>query len=131
MEIQTQMLSAIARSGEATQIAIVTLSGDIDSKTAAQVQQSTLAVVRSTPQLLLELTQVSYMSSAGLRVLLSVHRQVEAHAGQIVLVGLNDNIKDTMAVTGFLDFFTVCDSLDQGCAVLQVQAAPSTPANYG
>jgi anti-sigma B factor antagonist len=61
------------------------------------------------------------MSSAGLRVLLAVYRQMTAQNGQVVLVGLVEEIKDTMSVTGFLDFFTTADSLEEAFAVLKLQ----------
>ena len=47
---------------------------------------------------------VEYMSSAGLRMLLSMYRQISRQNGGIVLVGLAEEIKDTMSVTGFLNF---------------------------
>jgi anti-sigma B factor antagonist len=123
MEIKTTTLTAIlAESGDETQISIVELIGDIDGKTAPNVQAQTLEVAKSTSKLLLDLTQVAYMSSAGLRVLLSVYRYISAQDGTVVLVGLCENIKDTMSVTGFLDFFVTCDTLNDGLAELKVQA---------
>jgi anti-sigma B factor antagonist len=106
MEINTKTLIAtLIASGSETQVAVVEIIGDIDGKTAPAVQAQALASVTSSTKLLLDLTQVPYMSSAGLRVMLSVYRQVTAHQGEVVLVGLSENIKDTMLVTGFLDFF--------------------------
>jgi anti-sigma B factor antagonist len=71
--------------------------------------------------MLLDMSQVLYMSSAGLRMLLSVYRQVTGKAGQVVLIGLAENLEDTMSMTGFLDFFTTCKTLDEGLTALKVQ----------
>jgi anti-sigma B factor antagonist len=47
-------------------------------------------------------------------MLLSVYRQISGNKGRIVLVGLSEELKDTMSMTGFLDFFTVHDLLEAG-----------------
>ncbi len=123
MEINTKTLQAtLLDSGSEIQVAIAEVIGDIDGKTAPEVQAQILAIAPSSPKLLLNLTQVPYMSSAGLRVMLSVYRQIKAQEGQVVLVGLCENIKDTMSVTGFLDFFVTCETVDDGLAELNVQA---------
>jgi anti-sigma B factor antagonist len=97
---------------------VVTLDGEIDASTAGAVQQQILVLIQPQVQLLLDMTRVSYMSSAGLRVLLSVYRQVDGRQGKIVLVGLAEEIRDTMDTTGFLKFFTVCDDLRAGMEAL-------------
>jgi anti-sigma B factor antagonist len=51
-------------------------------------------------------------------MLLSMYRQVSRQNGGIVLVGLAEEIKDTMSVTGFLNFFTIRDTVDEGLKAL-------------
>ena len=51
--------------------------------------------------------------------MLSMHRQATANKGQLVLVGLSEDIKDTMAATGFLNFFATQDTVEAGLATLQ------------
>jgi len=51
-------------------------------------------------------------------MLLLLYRQATAKDGKVVLVGLSDEIKDTMSMTGFLKFFVVTDSLDEGVRAL-------------
>jgi anti-sigma B factor antagonist len=100
--------------GDAT---LVEAAGDVDGSTAPTLQEQVLAVAQPGCRLLLDLSQVGYMSSAGLRVMLLLHRQVSGK-GKVVLVGLNDEIKSTMSATGFLKFFTTADTLDAGKALL-------------
>lgn len=85
--------------------AVVTISGSVDGKTAPEVQAAIAPLVGAFPLLVLDLTEVGYMSSAGLRVLLLVHRNLSAKGGKAVLVGLREEIAETMRVTGFLQFF--------------------------
>lgn len=105
------------------QVSIVELIGEVDGSTAPTVQLHILPLAKPGNRILLDLTQVPYMSSAGLRMLLSVHRQIASQTGQVILVGLSDEIRDTMAITGFLDFFTTCNTLDLGLEVLKVKAS--------
>ncbi|MEM8502350.1 MAG: anti-sigma factor antagonist [Cyanobacteria bacterium P01_D01_bin.1] len=95
-------------------IKVVAVSGDIDASTAPTAQQEILPVAQESEPILLDLTEVEYMSSAGLRVLLSVYRQVTAKDIPFVLVGLSEELQDTMSVTGFLDFFTICETQEAG-----------------
>jgi anti-sigma B factor antagonist len=95
-------------------IQVIALAGDVDANTAPKVQKQVLPLAVPRSKILLNLTEVPYMSSAGLRLLLALYRQTTAKEGQLVLVGLAQEIRQTMAVTGFLSFFTTCESLEVG-----------------
>ena len=103
---------------------IATVAGDIDGKSAAQAQAALLSLLDNQPVLVLDVTNVGFMSSAGLRVMLLLYRQASARKGRVVLVGLSDEIKDTMAMTGFLSFFTVASNLDDARTVIGEGSAP-------
>ena len=100
------------------QVTVVEMAGDIDSNTAPQAQERILPLTQQATKILLDMSGVEYMSSAGLRMLLSMYRQMLRQNGGIVLVGLSEEIKDTMAVTGFLNFFTTRDTVDEGLQAL-------------
>lgn len=100
-------------------IQIVELSGDIDASTAPEVQKQVVPLAAPGSKILMDMTQVPYMSSAGLRMLLSMYRQTEAKKGKLVLVGLSEELQDTMSVTGFLDFFNTAEKRDEGLAKLK------------
>ncbi|BAQ65989.1 STAS domain-containing protein [Geminocystis sp. NIES-3709] len=94
-------------------VQIVTIDGEIDSSVASQVTETIIPLVTEEAKIIIDMTQVAYMSSAGLRTLLSMHRQATAKEAHLILVGLSEEIKDTMSVTGFLNFFTVCTSVEE------------------
>jgi len=104
---------SLKKSGD---ISIVEISGSIDSKTAPDLQQNILDIVADTSKIILDLTKVSFVSSAGLRVLLMVYRQLKAKDGKVVLVGVSDEIKDVMFMTGFITFFAIEETVDEAIA---------------
>lgn len=98
---------------------VVELEGDVDANTAPKIQEKVLPMAGPDSKILVDMTKVPYMSSAGLRMLLSLYRQTTAKEGKLVLVGLSEDLRDTMSVTGFLDFFVTCDTIDAGLAALK------------
>jgi anti-sigma B factor antagonist len=101
------------------QATIVEIVGEIDAQTAPEVREGITAQVHPGVKMLLDLTGVEFMSSAGLRVLLGTYRQVKSSQGQVVLVGLSTELQDVMSMTGFLRFFSVYESVDLGLAALE------------
>jgi len=101
------------------EITMVRLTGDIDGSTAPIAQGKILPLAAPNCRILLDMSKVPYMSSAGLRMLLSTYRQLAAKNGHIVLVGLSEEIQDTMSVTGFLKFFTTCTTVESGLEALR------------
>ncbi|NJL99507.1 MAG: anti-sigma factor antagonist [Synechococcaceae cyanobacterium SM2_3_2] len=99
-------------------ITIAQVVGEIDGKTAPSAQENLVPLTQGGGKLILDLSQVSYMSSAGLRVLLLLYRQMAGNNGQIALVGLSEELKDTMSITGFLKFFLTSETLADGIAAL-------------
>ncbi len=101
------------------EITVATLLGELDSRTAPIVQEKLLTLLRPEGRVLLDMHGVTYISSAGLRALLMLYRQMAANNGQVALCGLIESIKDVMTVTGFLEFFAVYDTLPEGLAALR------------
>jgi len=99
-------------------ITVVELAGELTWKSVPEAQQRILEQTQSEVKICLDMSRVTYMASAGLRMLLVVYRTVAGRGGRVMLVGLPEDIKSTMEVTGFLSFFTHCDSLEEGIAEL-------------
>ncbi len=105
-------------STESGSIPVATVTGDIDGKTAPEAQKQLLALLTTNPRLVLDMTNVGFLSSAGLRVLLLLYRQATSKNGRVVLVGLSEELKDTMSMTGFLKFFALAGTVDEAVALL-------------
>ncbi|MFH2142190.1 MAG: STAS domain-containing protein [Bacteroidota bacterium] len=93
-------------------IVIITIEGSIDSKTAGDLQSQIIGKVSESDKVMLVLSKVDFVSSAGLRILLMVYRQINAKNGKVVLVGVSEEIKDVMSMTGFINFFEISENID-------------------
>lgn len=101
-------------------ITVIELAGELNSATAPNVQDQILPLANMGSKILLDMSRVTYMSSAGLRTLLLLHRQISKTAGgNIVLSGLSEEIQDTMAITGFLEYFSLSKDLEAGLRQLK------------
>ncbi len=100
-------------------ILVAEIIGDIDRSTAQEIEARLLPQIQAGTRLILDMRGVNYMSSAGLRMLLIMYRELKEHQGEIALSGLSDRLQDIMAVTGFLKHFAICQSVEQGVALLQ------------
>ncbi|MFA5533926.1 MAG: STAS domain-containing protein [Mariniphaga sp.] len=94
-------------------IVIISIQGSIDSNTAGNLQSQIIDKVAVTQNVLLDLTCVDFVSSAGLRVLLMIYRQIKSKNGKVILVGVSEEISDVMSMTGFINFFEFSDTVDQ------------------
>ncbi len=99
-------------------VTIVRIAGEIDGSTAPVLQDEVLAYAQPGCKLLLDVSLVEFMSSAGLRVMLLLHRQITGN-GQLILVGLSPSLQDTMAATGFLKYFVTSEDVDTGLEALR------------
>lgn len=93
-------------------VTVIALDGDLDSSTAPRTQGGLEELLPDSGTAVLDLSAMSYMSSAGLRVLLLAHRQAKRTGIALVLAGLPGPVRETMSATGFLEFFVVVDSVD-------------------
>ncbi|MEM8778179.1 MAG: anti-sigma factor antagonist [Cyanobacteria bacterium P01_G01_bin.49] len=99
---------------------IVDIAGDIDGQTSSIVQEKLLPLLIPQSKIILNLSEVIYMSSAGLRVLLNLYKQAVAQESRLILVGLSEEVKDIMEITGFLKFFIISNTVDIALKELNV-----------
>lgn len=95
-------------------IVLIEPAGDIDGKTAPDFQDQVLVRVQPGARIVLNLARVPFMSSAGLRSMLLIYREAKSKGAKVVLAQVNKDIRGSMSATGFLSFFVVCDSVQDG-----------------
>ena len=95
------------------QRAVVAVGGEVDLETASQLSEHALVALREvSPHIALDLTDVTFMDSTGLKVLLSVARRSEAAQGSFAVVGASRTVLRLLTLTGLDQAFPLCDSVD-------------------
>ncbi|MCE5205612.1 MAG: STAS domain-containing protein [Porphyromonadaceae bacterium] len=94
-------------------IVYITIQGSIDSNTAGELQSRIMEELTSCNRVIMDLTAVVFLSSAGLRVLLMIYRQLNAKGGKVLLVNVSEEICDIMSMTGFINFFELYGSIEE------------------
>lgn len=94
-------------------IVYITIQGSVDSNTAGNLQAQIMEKLSDAHKVIMDLSAVDYLSSAGLRVLLMLYRQLNGNGGKVLLVGVSDEICDIMSMTGFINFFELYHTLEE------------------
>src|SRR5262245_50199368 len=90
---------------------ILVLSGKLDATTAKTFEEKILQVINSGAQrLIVDLTLLEYVSSAGLRVFLLAAKQLQANDRKLALCGLQDHIRQVVDLAGFSSIFSIYGS---------------------
>ena len=82
------------------------LSGRLDTITAPQLEAELKKNIDGITSLLFDFSDLEYLSSAGLRVLLAAQK-VMNQQGSMVIKNVNDTIMEIFEVTGFADILTI------------------------
>ena len=87
---------------------VVRLSGRFDAQSAGQVDEGLQkAVADGGNKLVIDMSSVEYISSAGLRILLSTAKRINASAGKLALCGLQPYVLEVFDVAGFTSIFQI------------------------
>ncbi len=97
---------------------IFELHGKLDVNTAPKVQEEVMAKVGQDCRLVLDMKDCDYVSSAGLRVMLVIAKQLTKVGGYGVIANLLEEVKDVMQMTGFDNLFKSYESIDQAVAAV-------------
>ena len=93
-------------------VVVLSPSGRIDSNTAPQFESAVTEALAGTDRMILDFSNVTYVSSAGLRVVLIGAKQINAKKGGFALCGLSDNIMDVFELSGFTNILKILPDRD-------------------
>lgn len=85
---------------------LVLLEGRLDTTTAPDLEKELKESLDGVTDLTLDLEKLEYISSAGLRVLLSAQKIMNSQ-GSMKLIHVNETIMEIFDVTGFVDILTI------------------------
>lgn len=97
------MTIAKKQNGNALEIA---LEGRLDTMTAPELEAELKGSLDAANSLTLDFAKLDYISSAGLRVLLSAHKAMSGKGGMKV-TNVNEVVREVFDVTGFADILTI------------------------
>ena len=79
----------------------VALEGRLDTLTAPELEESLSSALEGIKELVLDLSGLEYLSSAGLRVVLSTFKTVSAAEGKMTICNANEMVSKVFELTGF------------------------------
>ena len=84
------------------------LVGRLDTPAATEVSQQVQPLLdHADKTILLDCSEMTYISSSGLRIFLTLRKAAAAQGGKIVIEGLSSEIRQIFMMTGFLQLFEI------------------------
>jgi anti-anti-sigma factor len=104
-----------SRSGSTTTLKIV---GRVDSSVAKALEQKVREVASRDDAIVVDLSGMHYVSSAGLRSFIILAKQAHAKNQTIALTGMSDEVSEIFDISGLLELFKIYDSVEAAIAAL-------------
>lgn len=102
---------------QAGEVVILAPAGRIDSSNAKAFESGVLGAIDSgNRQVLLDLSGIDYMASAGLRVLLLAAKRLQGLSGKLVLCGLGERVREVLSIAGFSSLLDIRDDRESALA---------------
>jgi anti-sigma B factor antagonist len=89
---------------------IVDVTGDIDMSTSPGLRKTLLIALKNTQRLVVNLCQVQYIDSSGIASLVEVLKEARNTEKRLLLVGLNEAIREVLQLTRLTKLFEIQDT---------------------
>ena len=87
-----------------------TVSGRLDTPAAVAAQQEITPLLENADKkITLDCSNLEYISSSGLRLLLTIREEASAKGGKVIIAHISDEIKKVFSMTGFYNLFEITD----------------------
>jgi anti-anti-sigma factor len=95
-------------------VVILALSGKLDATTAKTFEERIIGAINSgTQRLVVDLSQLDYVSSSGLRVFLLAAKRLQTANGKIVLCSMQDHVRQVFDLAGLSSLLYIYASRDE------------------
>lgn len=92
---------------------VVSIKGRMDAVTTPEIESRLSQLIDSgEKKLLINLQQLDYISSAGLRALLATAKRLKSEHGDVAFANLEGHVKEVFEISGFYSIFKVFDSTE-------------------
>ena len=87
---------------------LATVSRRLDTPSAVSAQQEITPLLENADkEIILDCSNLEYISSSGLRLLLTIRKEAAAKGGKVIVKDINDDIKKVFMMTGFYNLFEI------------------------
>ena len=87
---------------------IAKFSGRLDTAAAVQTAEDVKPLLEAeNKEIILDCTELEYISSSGLRIFLSVRKEAAAHGSKVIVRNINADIRQVFMMTGFISLFVI------------------------
>jgi len=100
-------MKLMVQQDDAAGIITISAEGSVDTVTAPDLEKCLKKYYEKQKKIVVDFSKVSYVSSAGLRVLL--HADSSMGSGNFVLKHVNPDVKEVLSLTGFCEILTILD----------------------
>lgn len=116
---------------EFEQAELITIKGRVDSVQAARLAQALGAAHhRGRYKIIMDMSQLEYMSSAGFRALGDAQRNSQRHTGgQVMLAQVPGHIHEALEMVGFLEYFRIFDTVASALEYLSNLPVGNSPVD--
>ncbi len=85
---------------------VAVLEGDLDNVASTQAERNLAPVFDCADKdVVIDCTDLNYISSSGLRILLNIYKHTRTNGHNAILKGLKDDVKEVFQISGFLQLF--------------------------
>jgi anti-sigma B factor antagonist len=106
---------------------VVSIGGEVDVSTAPRLRDALMSVVaRGYETVVLDLSDVGFIDSSALAVILSAWKQIKAHDGSLAIASPTPRIARIFEITGLTLSFPVCGSVSEALAAAGRPSEPPT-----
>jgi len=101
-------------------VTVLQVKGRLDSATSPMLGERLTAVLEAAKaRVLVDFSQLEYISSAGFRILLQAAKRAEQNTAKLVLCGVSGKVRQLFDLGGFLDLFSITATREEGVAAAQ------------
>ncbi|MDO4560051.1 MAG: STAS domain-containing protein [bacterium] len=85
----------------------ITFEGRLDTSTSPRLETELASALKTAKEVTFDFAKLEYLSSAGLRVILSTHKKLKAAGGGLTVANVNEVIKNVFDLTGFSEILHI------------------------
>ena len=96
---------------------ILSLAGEVDMKSSSELRAKFMEILKSAPAVLIvDMTEVEFMDSSGLAILVETLKCCRQNNGQLKLVGMVQTVRSVFEISRLDSIFQICETLEEALA---------------